>query len=186
MLIAELHVHTTYSDGKDSVKKVLIEAIRKKIDVIAITDHDCVEGSLEAEEIAFEENLSIKIITASEITTDDGHLLVYGIRKNLDSGMSLRETCEEVRKTGGLSFLAHPFDFFRGGTLNLKSFGFVDGVEILNARSFFNFLAKGFAKKFNKPGICGSDAHSVEEVGKVLNILDNVSLSSLLNCKLFR
>ncbi|MCS7121569.1 MAG: PHP domain-containing protein [Archaeoglobaceae archaeon] len=181
MLLAELHVHTTYSDGKDNVKRVLTAALDKRIDVIAITDHDCIEGSLEAEKIVLEEHLPIKVITASEITTENGHIIAYGIKKDIESKMSLKETCKEVRKAGGLSFLAHPFDIFRGGTVRLSSFNFVDGVEVLNARSFFNFLAKRYAIKFKKPGIGGSDAHSAEEVGKVLNLLKNSEVNSLLS-----
>ncbi|MET1124444.1 MAG: PHP domain-containing protein [Archaeoglobaceae archaeon] len=181
MFKAELHCHTTYSDGRDSVRKVIEAAIAKGINIIAITDHDCVEASLEAEEIVEEENLPLRVITASEITTTNGHLLAYGIRRDVDAGMDIAETCEEVRRLGGLTFVAHPFDFIRGGTLRLKSFSVADGVEVFNSKSYVNFLARRFAKRFEKPGIAGSDAHSVRSVGLAVNLLKDSSLNSLLS-----
>ena len=48
MLIADLHIHSNHSDGKDSVKEILNVAIKKQLDVISITDHDTLNGSLEA------------------------------------------------------------------------------------------------------------------------------------------
>ncbi len=46
-LTLDLHVHTNYShDGCDSVKKIIKSAITKKLDSIAICDHDTTEGFL--------------------------------------------------------------------------------------------------------------------------------------------
>lgn len=39
MILPDLHVHTVYSDGLDSPKELLIEAINRKIPFIGITDH---------------------------------------------------------------------------------------------------------------------------------------------------
>ena len=35
----ELHVHTSYSDG-DAIDKILCYARKRRLDAIAITDHD--------------------------------------------------------------------------------------------------------------------------------------------------
>ncbi|MDI9646576.1 MAG: PHP domain-containing protein [Archaeoglobales archaeon] len=184
MLRAELHVHTNYSDGKDNPKKVIEAAIEKKIDVLAITDHDCVQASLEAEEIVEEEKLPIKIITATEISTSNGHLLAYGIRKDLDTGLDLKEACEEVQKLGGIAVIAHPFDFLRHGVVKAKNFKYADGIEVFNAKSFFNPIAKIYAEKYQKPGIAGSDAHSASSVGIAVCYLEKFNLNSILNAKI--
>lgn len=40
MIKADLHLHTTISDGSDSTEKVVRKAVKKKLDLISITDHD--------------------------------------------------------------------------------------------------------------------------------------------------
>ncbi len=181
MYNAELHVHSYFSDGKDSVKKIIEVAISKGIDILSITDHDTVQGSLEALDVVKEENIEIFIIPGVEITTDSGHLLAYGIKDNVDPGMSMRETCNVVKKLGGLTFLAHPFDFLRNGSVRISDFKVVDGVEVYNAKSPFNFLASYFARKYNKPGIAGSDAHYARDVGTSVTFLNDKKLEALLN-----
>ena len=67
MLKYEPYIHSRHSDGKHSVRKILSEAVRKKIDIISIiTDHDTLNGSFEAIEIVNEEHLHIKVIPGIE------------------------------------------------------------------------------------------------------------------------
>ncbi|MDK2875998.1 MAG: hypothetical protein PWQ22_408 [Archaeoglobaceae archaeon] len=181
MLRAELHVHSNYSDGRDSVKRILMSAIEKRIDVLSITDHDTVDGSLSAMEIVSAEKLPLVVIPGIEISTRSGHLLAYGVSKSIEKGLGMRETCEEVRGLKGLTVLAHPFDFLRNGTLRKEDFRFVDCVEVFNAKSYFNFLAKRYAKRYNKKGIGGSDAHRASDVGIVINHLEAPNKESILN-----
>lgn len=182
VLRAELHVHSSISDGRDNVKTILNAAVSKKVDVVSITDHDTVQGSLEAIEVTEEEHLPLRVIPGCEITTSSGHLLAYGITEDVEPKMSMKETCERVRTLGGVCFLAHPFDFIRGGSLRIADFKVVDGVEVFNSKSCFNFLAKRYAKKFSKPGIAGSDAHSANSIGMAITLLPETHdvLSSLL------
>jgi len=173
------------SDGVDSVRRILEVAVEKGLDLISITDHDTIEGSLEAMEVVSEEHLPIIILPGVEISTSSGHMLAYGITKDVESDMSMHETCKVVKKLGGVCFLAHPFDFMRCGSIKVSDFKVVDGVEVYNAKSYFNFLARKFAKKYSKPGIGGSDAHSASSVGCVVNYLENSNniLESLFNAK---
>lgn len=171
MLRAELHVHSSLSDGRDSVRKILEAAVEKKLSVIAITDHDTVQGSLEAADVVKEEHLPLRVLPGCEVTTETGHLLVYGIEKDIEPKMSMEESCRIARELGGVCFLAHPFDFIRGGSVRFKDFQVVDGVEVFNAKNYFNFLASRYARKFSKPEIAGSDAHSARAVGLAINYL---------------
>ena len=69
----ELHSHTIYS--RDSLFKpgqILRACDRKGIDLIAVTDHNSIEGALKAKEIAPE-----RVIIGEEIFTSKGDTLVY-------------------------------------------------------------------------------------------------------------
>lgn len=74
---ADLHTHTVHSDGSLTVDELLDRAIANKVDYIAITDHDCVDGS----KIAFYTNKNIKTIYGVELSTERNgesvHILGY-------------------------------------------------------------------------------------------------------------
>ncbi len=80
-IITDMHMHTTFSDGLNTPSEIVSMAIEKKIDVIAITDHDTIDGISEAMEFAKGKN--IKIIPGIEISCVHGgeevHILGYFI-----------------------------------------------------------------------------------------------------------
>lgn len=79
MAKADLHIHTTASDGHSTPTEIVQSAREHKLDVISITDHDTIRGYLEAREVA--EEYKIKLLPGVEITADFGgrecHLLAY-------------------------------------------------------------------------------------------------------------
>lgn len=62
----DLHIHTTYSDGSYSLKEILEEAQNKKLDIISITDHDCVKAYNELKNIDVKKIYKGNIITGCE------------------------------------------------------------------------------------------------------------------------
>lgn len=64
---ADLHMHTTLSDGRLSPKEVIQRAKNNGVDIIAITDHD-ICGNME-ENMAFATSIGIKLIPAMELST---------------------------------------------------------------------------------------------------------------------
>ena len=64
---ADLHMHTTLSDGRLSPKEVIQRAKKNQVDIIAITDHD-ICGEVE-ENLTFANSLGIKLIPAMELST---------------------------------------------------------------------------------------------------------------------
>lgn len=76
---ADLHIHTTASDGQSSPRAILALADRMKLACIAITDHDTLEGYLEAREL--EGDYEVELIPGIEITGGwegrECHLLAY-------------------------------------------------------------------------------------------------------------
>jgi len=100
----ELHCHTTASDGIMSPTQLIDFAEASGVDTIAITDHNSVNGSLEAQKYIKETGKNISIINGVEIDANDFsmfHLLAYGVKdmqkmkKYLDN---LEEQNQEVFK----------------------------------------------------------------------------------------
>jgi predicted metal-dependent phosphoesterase TrpH len=79
---ADLHIHTTASDGRLTPAEVVELAASRGLDIIAITDHDSVEGVAPAL-IAAQDFSSLRVIPGLEISTDfpqgEIHLLGYFI-----------------------------------------------------------------------------------------------------------
>lgn len=77
---ADLHTHTTASDGALSAKELLSKAKEKKLKTLAITDHDTLSGFLEGRKYADE--YGIELISGIEISTiwdqKEIHILAYG------------------------------------------------------------------------------------------------------------
>jgi predicted metal-dependent phosphoesterase TrpH len=77
----DLHLHTTWSDGRWEPRRVVEEAAERGLAAIAITDHDVVGGLAEAEQAAQEHG--IDVLAGGELTADwNGktvHVLGYGI-----------------------------------------------------------------------------------------------------------
>lgn len=79
VLSADLHIHTTYSDGSDTPRQIVEQALALALDAIAITDHDTVAGVVPAREAA--RGRPLKVIPGVEINTESPgrqvHILGY-------------------------------------------------------------------------------------------------------------
>ncbi len=67
-MIYDLHSHTTGSDGKLTSKELINLAIKNKLKIIAITDHDNVESINEA--IKYSKDKGIEVVPGIEISCD--------------------------------------------------------------------------------------------------------------------
>lgn len=76
-VVADLHLHTTASDGEFTPSQVVAFARRARLDAVAITDHDTLAGVNEAVEAAD----GVRVIAGVELTADwhgrEVHLLGY-------------------------------------------------------------------------------------------------------------
>jgi len=76
---ADLHIHTNYSDSTSPPEEVVNQAHEYKIDCIAISDHDTIDGIAPAKAAA--EQYGIEIIPGIELSTEidgkDIHVLGY-------------------------------------------------------------------------------------------------------------
>lgn len=109
---ADLHIHSTISDGMMSVREILdwVQE-RTDLDVIAVTDHDDLEGGLLAREMARTGGYRFEVIPGMEISTRGGHLLALYLEEPVHSMRRLDVTIEDVRERGGLCIVPHPMSW---------------------------------------------------------------------------
>lgn len=82
----DLHMHSTNSDGADTILELLKKAQEKKLTYISITDHDNCNGYNDLKEIEIEKYYNGKIIPGIEIKCSYGsHLIeVLGYKINIE------------------------------------------------------------------------------------------------------
>lgn len=176
---ADLHIHSTCSDGMASVKEIL-EYVEHEtdLDLIAITDHDMFDGSCRALELAAQRRYRFQVIPGMEVTTLEGHLLALGIARPIRSLQPLARTLEQIHAQGGVAVIPHPMSWL------IRSIGergiqrivndpspaiYFDGIETLNP----TFAGRVTAEKtrrlnrqlWNLPETGGSDAHTLRMIG---------------------
>ncbi len=175
---ADLHIHTSYSyDGTATVAAILEHVARQTdLDVIAITDHDEIDGALEAMELA--PRYGVEVIPGSEVSTAEGHLLALYITQRVPAKLSLVETVACVAEMGGICVAAHP-----GGRWEwclqehhlqhaLGQPGVADtlvGLEAYNAslpHLAVNQQAGKMQQRLGLASVSSSDAHLLSLIGK--------------------
>ncbi len=161
----DIHVHSYYSDGINSPAELVSHAKKLGLDGIAITDHNEIEGTLEAMKFQDENFL---VIPGLEISSREGHIVALGISELIPEKLSAEETVKRIHELGGIAIAAHPYDLFRGGVGDLVLKINFDAVEVENGHTVHSKKKMlDFAKKNNLPISGGSDAHCLEELGVV-------------------
>jgi predicted metal-dependent phosphoesterase TrpH len=169
------HVHSGASyDGRDPPGMLLEQAADIGLDAIVITDHDSIEASLWAAEMAPEYGLVG--IPGVEVSTAHGHLLAIGVEECPKPGRPLPKTVDRVRELGGAAVVPHPFQRTRHGARRRHiRRAEPDGIETYNAWLFTGYRnrrARTFARRHAYSGLAGSDAHSVTTVGRAFTEID--------------
>ncbi len=97
---ADLHIHSSASDGQLEPAELLRKVKSKNISTVSITDHDTIKGYLEARKIALE--LDIELIPGVEITTiwneREVHLLAYNFRDDDEEFLLLLNRHKTARR----------------------------------------------------------------------------------------
>jgi len=175
---ADLHLHTLYSDGTTRLADLLdwVEE-RTTLDLVAITDHDRIDGALRAAAIHAAGKYHFGLVVGEEITTRGGHLLGLFLTERIPPFRSLAESIERIHDQGGLAVAAHPLGIFlsvsRRGLLRLarepRPERRLDALEVLNP-SLGGRVGHAAALRLNAEALHlaelgNSDAHVVETVG---------------------
>ena len=165
-IVVNLHMHTPYSDGKGYHADIAKAAVRAGIDAVITTDHNVLVQGLEG---YYEEVEGRVLVLVGEEIHDQSrepqknHLLVIGVDREMASFANDPQILiNKVKKSGGLSFLAHPIEFdapkFGEGDLSWVTWDIENftGIELWNSMTEFKSLVKGYpeaiyyAFNFNK------------------------------------
>lgn len=174
---ADLHMHTTVSDGLMTVQALLDHVARRNVlDVIAITDHDRLDASLWA--YARRERYAFEIVPGVEVSSAEGHVLALWVTTPIPAHLSLAETVSAIHEVGGVAILAHPY-FAQMGEVRRAWHTYkhdpsylvradLDGLETFNASVVLpgsNRKAAMVAAQLGLAATGGSDAHTIGAVG---------------------
>src|SRR2546430_15345393 len=77
---ADLHMHTTASDGWPTPHELVDYARATALDVIAVTDHDTIDGALRAADRAAGRS-KLQVVIGEEVSSRDGHIVALFIER---------------------------------------------------------------------------------------------------------
>ena len=170
-------MHTTASDGWPVPSELVDHASATGLDVIAVTDHDTVDGALRAAEYAASRFRKLHVVIGEEISSRDGHIVGLFLERRVRPGMSAAATVHTIHDQGGLAIAVHPFwrTQRRAGGGTVHGVGWLaaelefDGIEVENATPgfyVFNQLARRLNAGLGRAEVGGSDAHILDAVGR--------------------
>lgn len=176
---ADLQLHTAYGDGMAAASELLdYVQSRTDLDVIAITDHDSIEGALLAREVHARGRYRFELMTGIEVTTRSGHLLAIDVTRPIRSLRPLDQTIAEIHRQGGIAIIPHPFSYLTR-SVGQRALERVlaqhdaetrpDAIEVANT-TLAGRVTGGKARRLNREryGLAetgGSDAHFLQAVG---------------------
>src|SRR5262245_60680962 len=196
-LLAELHAHTTWSDGVLTPSELVDLYGRAGFDVLAITDHvvrseiavhvraETYRGYLDAVDVEAERarrQYGLLVLPGLELTVGNadprraGHALAVGLRKFVSVDAGLEGALHEARAAGAALIAAHP-GAASGSARGTAWFAenperaaeVVDRFELFNREEGFDWVAHR-----NLPFIATGDFHLPEHL---------FSWKTLLSCE---
>jgi len=162
----DLHIHSNFSgDGRQSVEDILRLCREHRLEVLAITDHNC----MDCYPVKVD---GIILLQGMEITSASGHILAYHITEPVPRDRSVEETIDLIHAQGGIAIAPHPYRWWSGlKEANVRGQRF-DGVEVLNGRSLrsSNARAARLARSMGVAEVGGSDAHVTDHVARAYTV----------------
>jgi len=176
MTKADLHLHTDFSDGLNSPRQVVQAASKAGLQIIAVTDHDTMEGAFRAREYSLRRpDLGVTVVLGEEVSTLNGHVIGLFLTKFVPARLTAKRTVALIHQQGGLAVLAHPFHLYTGkNSEHPKAVELIDqipfdGIETINhgdALSFWsNKKALRIMEEHKLAAIGCSDAHNTRFLG---------------------
>jgi predicted metal-dependent phosphoesterase TrpH len=181
-MLIDLHAHT-WPRSHDSVLNpddLIVRAKQGGLDAIVFTEHDTVWDYKSIEELRAKHNFLV--MAGVEISTDDGHILAFGIDKYVFGMHRSRELASYVERAEGTLVAAHPYRrqmpwFSRNDedyqtaldkAARNPAYQYVQALEELNGRGSDkeNDFSRRLCEMMKLPGTGGTDSHAISDVGK--------------------
>ncbi len=122
------------------------------------------------------------VLAGVEISTDDGHILAFGIDKYVFGMHRSRELASYVEKAEGVMVAAHPYrrqmpwfsrneEEYEAALQKARSnpaYQYVQGLEEVNGRGSDkeNEFSRRLCELMDMPGTGGTDSHAISDIGK--------------------
>jgi len=188
----DLHLHTNRgsADSNLAPKDMIARAQAIGIGAVCITEHD---NAWDLREIAtLAADSGVIFLRGIEVTTEMGHIGVFGLNEYVGGIYKLRELRKVVDKLGGIMVANHPFRYKldrRFSFINhddepidperpetaakLEIFEVCEAVEVLNGACSEeeNLFALKVARFLGLAEVAGSDSHSANSIGCVTTLL---------------
>ncbi len=139
MKLADIHLHTTHSDGWWTPERLVHAAIDQGLSAIAITDHDEIRGGMLAREYVARRGLDLQVLVGQEVSTRAGgrdvHVLGLDLEDEIRPWQSIEATVDAIYAQGGFVIMPHPKASGRGWPSfeQVLGLGRPVAVEIYNA-----------------------------------------------------
>lgn len=180
---ADIHIHTTYSDGLHEPEDIVNYVVaHTDLSVIAITDHNTIDGARAA--CAYwqkhrAEFSGLEIIKGVEVSSANGHILGLFVEADIPRNMSPADTVAAIHEQGGLAIAAHPFTHllpftdFHGVGRRIAHLP-LDGVEVRSSiptEIYANVITAVYNRRHGQHApLGGSDAHYLTMIGKTYTL----------------
>ncbi|HIF99125.1 MAG TPA: hypothetical protein EYQ54_19255 [Myxococcales bacterium] len=178
-MILDLHSHSIVSDDGRAKVENYCQWIRRKglpLDGFVLTEHRLFDD--QSDYRALEDEFGLLILKASEVETDYGHVLVFGVNEDLQAALdfsrvdlSLARVMEETARWGAVAVPCHPGRVRVGMCAHIESRGAVENVRIVEtlnggSRRDENAAALALAQGNDYYRTGGSDSHIVSHIGR--------------------
>ncbi|MEO1050941.1 MAG: PHP-associated domain-containing protein [Bacteroidota bacterium] len=194
MGFADIHIHTHCSDGVSSPQRTVDYVIaRQELNLIAITDHDTIEGGLIARDYLYSKaSLAnrLEIVVGSEISSLEGHIVGLFLEFDVPAKMSAEETVNAIHDQGGIAIAVHPYTFvyrvsktlaeLKGVADRIKNMHF-DAVEVINSNPT-ELMSNWYTTWINRtslrlPELGSSDGHFLSAIGRAFTEYRGITAS---------
>jgi predicted metal-dependent phosphoesterase TrpH len=164
----DLHLHSRYSpDSQVPIVDLVERASIAGFKGVALTDHNTIAGIPRLRELQSRYPRMV-LVPGIEVSTSEGHLLIYGIQETPPIRRPLGETIEWANAHGGIPVPSHPLRWTHGIGYRRAETVRVPALEATNGHNgeVANARAELLAARRAIGATGGSDAHGPAHVGR--------------------
>ena len=172
VLAVDFHVHSFPGDGSMTPWDLAVEAQRRGLDAIALTNHNHRLQWMLTQALQFEPHGAL-LIPGEELTSIGYHLAVAGTERNVAWHQAAADAAARIHDQGGIAIAAHPAGKETTG-FDDRAIDAVDGVEAAHPliyvladgrRDLAQFYARARARRPHIAAIGSTDYHFFAPVG---------------------